>query len=235
MSRPLRRASVIRPIRTVFPDYARHKKRPESRGSSRKSASRAGLSTHTQRKAHDQEGQLDRNEILCMCRTLWMKMWNREQERAKQVDRMVSICSGCAIRRGRYSCVSLYIMFRRESGDDDPPCTARREQGTVSAGNLWRWGITDGWPPATWGLITIVLLLSVPPAGGDRHSLSAGRHRPLRRSGPERGRFLLAGGAGDAIAGIRANADRGQAVRESRLGRALRLDNPLLSSKYMST
>jgi hypothetical protein len=155
-----------------------------------------------------------------MCRTLWMKMWNREQERAKQVDRMVSICGGCAIRRGRYSCVSLYIMFRRESGDDDPPCTARREQGTVSAGNLWRWGITDGWPLAARGLITLVLLLSVPPAGGSRSSPPAGTAL-LRHSGPARALFFFsydawvepAGGVPDLSGAERQKTGEGTGAR----------------------
>jgi hypothetical protein len=55
-------------------------------GSGRMSASWAGLSTHTQRKALLQEGQLDRSRVLCMCRILWTNLWMRCLDCVDAVD-----------------------------------------------------------------------------------------------------------------------------------------------------
>ena len=68
--------------------------------------------------------------------------------------------------------------------------------GTVGAGNLRRWGITDGWLTTTRFLISLssVLLLSVPPGGGAT-SLLPHQAPPLHltHSGPaERRAFPLA-------------------------------------------
>lgn len=92
-------------------------------------------------------------------------MWTGARNRCMPVDRSGAALGVRAFSSFPDSQVNLDITITGAQGRMRDACTDGARRDSLLAGNPWRWGITDEWPLAARGLITFVLLLSVPPAG----------------------------------------------------------------------